>query len=310
LPANGIRSELASSSPQDEAWRENDFVSGARPGTNDFRHALVERAAEVIKARYAEPLTLSDLASTTRTSPFYLNRIFREVTGAPPRRFLAAVRMAAAKQLLVATDLTITDLSYRVGYLSVTTFSAQFTRMVGLPPRELRRRLRTVADIKLSSLVDGPHESPANGHAPGRFQRGGVSRLFSPVALDGSAGLDSPMLTAFYAAFSGWVPQGVPIACGCASVPGPFELHGRTDYLVGLMACAYPGSSTVAESLMASNDQTYVARLHQLAPDSNDDIALVFTRAQPADPPIVYAAPLLRCSELSLPIQGRADCAD
>ena len=48
----------------------------------------------MIEARYAEPLSLSTLARDSGMSLFHFARIFAELEGRPPHRFLTDVRLA------------------------------------------------------------------------------------------------------------------------------------------------------------------------------------------------------------------------
>ncbi|MEU4216690.1 helix-turn-helix domain-containing protein [Actinoplanes sp. NPDC026623] len=56
------------------------------------------------------------MARTARYSKFHFTRIFPRAPGSPPGRFLSAVRLRKAKQLLTSTSLTVTDISNMVGY--------------------------------------------------------------------------------------------------------------------------------------------------------------------------------------------------
>ena len=79
------------------------------------------------------------MARAAMFSKFHFSRIFRRVTGVSPGRFLSAIRLQEAKHLLVSTTLNVADISLRVGYNSVGTFSSRFTRSVGMSPTAYRR---------------------------------------------------------------------------------------------------------------------------------------------------------------------------
>jgi AraC-like DNA-binding protein len=88
----------------------------------------------------AEQLTLEEMARTAMFSKFHFTRLFQRVTGISPGRFLAAVRLQQAKRLLTSTSLSVTEITHRVGYSSVGTFSSRFSSSVGVSPRTYRRR--------------------------------------------------------------------------------------------------------------------------------------------------------------------------
>jgi AraC family transcriptional regulator len=106
-------------------------------------HKHVEEAIHLMWQHYDEPLTLTDLAGAALLSKFHFTRVFRMATGTSPGRFLAAVRFYRAKHLLLRTSLSITDISYRVGYNSLGTFTTRFAKSVGVAPGQYRHLART-----------------------------------------------------------------------------------------------------------------------------------------------------------------------
>lgn len=99
----------------------------------------VERAIVAMRGNLGGPLTIDDLARAANFSKFHFTRIFQGVTGIPPGRFLWEMRVEQAKEMLASTSLTVADISVRVGYSSVGTFSSRFSRSVGMPPAAYRR---------------------------------------------------------------------------------------------------------------------------------------------------------------------------
>ena len=105
----------------------------------------VEKAILFMTARLDEPITVDDLAKTASFSKFYFTRLFQRETGVSPGRFLSAMRLEEAKRLLVTTSMRVAEISHRVGYTSVGTFTTRFTASVGISPT-LYRRINTDVD--------------------------------------------------------------------------------------------------------------------------------------------------------------------
>ena len=133
--------------------------------------AAVLRVIDIMWERYDEPLTLSELADEALFSRFYFSRVFRGETGTSPGRFLTAVRLFRAKNLLLETSLSVTDISYLVGYNSPGTFSSRFTLNVGMSPARYRHQARagflqppwTPPRAKASSPVEFTAQVPPIG---------------------------------------------------------------------------------------------------------------------------------------------------
>jgi AraC family transcriptional regulator len=103
---------------------------------------IVERAVQIIRERYAEPLSLDDIARAVPVSKFHLLRVFSQVTGVTPGRFLSAVRIGEAKRLLQNSDLGVAIIASAVGYGSTGSFTSRFTESVGIPPTQYRQLSR------------------------------------------------------------------------------------------------------------------------------------------------------------------------
>src|SRR5436305_4511192 len=105
----------------------------------DVAEKAVLRAIGEMRERLGEELTIDDLARAALFSKFHFTRLFQRLTGVSPGRFLSALRLQRAKQLLVSTSMNVADISVYVGYNSVGTFSSRFSRSVGMSPTAYRR---------------------------------------------------------------------------------------------------------------------------------------------------------------------------
>jgi len=100
--------------------------------------AAVERVIKYMYANLADEITLDDMARTAMFSKFHFSRLFRAVTGLSPGRFLSAVRLQAAKRMLISTTMSVTEICFCAGYNSVGTFSSRFAALVGVSPTVYR----------------------------------------------------------------------------------------------------------------------------------------------------------------------------
>jgi AraC-like DNA-binding protein len=81
----------------------------------------------------AEALTLSELAREAGMSPWHFARVFRELAGTPPHRYLSGVRLARAAALLGA-GAGVTEACMASGFQNLGHFSRTFRRAFGVPP--------------------------------------------------------------------------------------------------------------------------------------------------------------------------------
>jgi AraC-like DNA-binding protein len=101
------------------------------------RHLL--RARDLADARFAEPLTVADLARTAGLSPAHFSREFRRAFGESPHAYLLTRRLERAAAMLRSTDRSVTEICYAVGLRGVGSFTSSFTRTYGRSPTAYRR---------------------------------------------------------------------------------------------------------------------------------------------------------------------------
>lgn len=89
------------------------------------------------------PVTLAELSRAAHLSSRTLARRFELDVGTTPMRWVAAERIAAAKELLETTALTVDRISSEVGFGSPVTFRSAFTHEVGISPGRYRSRFST-----------------------------------------------------------------------------------------------------------------------------------------------------------------------
>src|SRR5215470_11901262 len=102
------------------------------------RHLL--RARDFADARYADPITVADMAGAAGLSPAHFSREFRRTFGEAPHRYLLTRRLERASALLRTTDRTVADICCMVGLTSVGSFTTSFRRMFGCSPTAYRAK--------------------------------------------------------------------------------------------------------------------------------------------------------------------------
>lgn len=103
------------------------------------------RARDEMDRRYAEPLDIPTLAAIAHLSPSQFGRVFKQVYGETPHRYLQRRRIERAMTLLRQTDRPITDVAWDTGFASLGTFSATFSRIIGHSPTRFRAQHAAVA---------------------------------------------------------------------------------------------------------------------------------------------------------------------
>ena len=93
---------------------------------------------QLIQARYAEGLTLPEMAGVLHLHPAYFSTLFRRITGWSPVRFLARYRLGRARELLASTDRPVQEPATMTGYDDPSHLRRELRRREGLSPRAYR----------------------------------------------------------------------------------------------------------------------------------------------------------------------------
>ncbi|MGB7212426.1 MAG: AraC family transcriptional regulator [Gemmatimonadales bacterium] len=112
------------------------------PGTAAFRPGHLRQYSERVDAarhrldtRAAERHTLSDIANEAGLSMYHFARIFRELVGIPPHRYLLKARLARSAMLLKEGS-SVTHSCYQAGFDSLSHFAEAFRREFGVVPSQ------------------------------------------------------------------------------------------------------------------------------------------------------------------------------
>jgi len=255
---------------------------GSRHETHTGHMRAVECAIETMHTHLREGLSLEDLAAVAYLSPFHFNRVFRHLIGIPPGEFLTALRFQRARQLLVMTSLSITDVCFEVGYSSTGSFTSRFTQMVGLPPRMFRQRAQEFET--LPTVLIERDRTFIEDFAPRRALCG---RIHAPDSFRG---------TIYVGVFTSPIPQGAPVRCVKLNTPGWYEMSNLADGIYYLRAAAFPTASDRLslllpgeKLLLGNNPESLIIRYGQIY--GNPDLVLHPPRL--TDPPLVMGLPLL-----------------
>jgi AraC family transcriptional regulator len=109
-----------------------------------------------INDNHHQPLTLADIAAEANLSPFHFLRVFKQVTGQTPHRFLTTVRVTRARHYLDRADLSVTDIAQLCGFASSSQLATAFRRATGVSPSAYRTgRNKPRAEPQSAGSADG-----------------------------------------------------------------------------------------------------------------------------------------------------------
>lgn len=102
---------------------------------------LVAQAISLFARNLAEPLSVAEVAEALDITPRHLERSFKKATGQNPTGYFRQVRMKAARQIVMYSNDSVTEIAESVGYASMKSFNKHYVAAFGVPPKEDRRRI-------------------------------------------------------------------------------------------------------------------------------------------------------------------------
>ena len=109
-------------------------------GNRRHADAAVISVQDFLEEHYDKPLSVSDLAKRAGLGKRTFERRFKAATDDSPLVYLQRLRVEAAKRMLEMDNLSVAEMTYRVGYEDPSAFSRLFQKVVGIPPAAYRRK--------------------------------------------------------------------------------------------------------------------------------------------------------------------------
>ncbi|WP_249931096.1 AraC family transcriptional regulator [Ramlibacter sp. 2FC] len=113
----------------------------------------IARAIEWLRANYAQPLRIDELAAHVQMSPSNLHHHFRQLTAMSPLQYQKWLRLHEARHLMLNERLDAASAAFQVGYESPSQFSREYSRLFGAPPKRDIEGLRRRTDDANAPLV-------------------------------------------------------------------------------------------------------------------------------------------------------------
>jgi len=120
---------------------EEAFTVSELPGQNDTMKQTIQLIITYIDALYFEELSLTSLSQIFLVERTYLSKSFKHEVGENLMLYIAKKRIQKATELIKKSDVSLTEISFLVGYDDYTYFNRVFRKITGKSPREYKVQL-------------------------------------------------------------------------------------------------------------------------------------------------------------------------
>lgn len=118
------------------------LIRSSKPLSGGHEYNLGLRIKEYIDEHYLEDLKLADIAEALHVNAYYLSHTFKKILGYSPIQYMIHRRIGEAQNMLINTELTVTEIALRCGYNNSNYFQVVFNSTVGMPPGKYRKAWR------------------------------------------------------------------------------------------------------------------------------------------------------------------------
>ncbi len=253
--------------------------------------AAIGMAVTAMRAESDYPFTVETLAEISNFSLFHFARLFRSLIGIPPGEFLTALRYDRAKELLLTTDLSVTDICFEVGYDSLGTFSSRFKQLVGVGPAGFRALPEVLDTLTIDASAAASSIPPEQGNRA--TIRGHI--VNPPTGAHAYVGI-----------FPASIARGYPVAGARVAANTPFILPNLPRGKFRLLCAAVSASTSTRSHLLPGADLRVASHPEIISIETGKevfDLPLLMRPLHAHEPPVLIALPALdlRC------LQGRSD---
>jgi AraC family transcriptional regulator len=113
-------------------------ILAKKKSTRDELFRRSQLAYLFIRENFCRDIELDTIAHEIGMAAHHLHRTFSAVFGRTPHQAIADLRLREARRLISSTDLPVSAISRRVGYVSVPSFTNLFSATFGAPPSAFR----------------------------------------------------------------------------------------------------------------------------------------------------------------------------
>jgi AraC-like DNA-binding protein len=104
---------------------------------------IIQPAIKFMEENLDQSFSMNELAEICSLSSTSFNRHFQKLLRTTPREFLLALRVEAARRMLVTTGTSLAAIATDCGFTDQSHFTKRFQKVTGMTPHHYRERFRT-----------------------------------------------------------------------------------------------------------------------------------------------------------------------
>lgn len=128
-----------------------DVMAQARKLSSEMPDPMISQLLERLNKHFADALTLEQIAAWAGYTPQHTNRLFKQILGVTPLKYLMQLRMNKAAALLAENVLAIHAIGQQVGFDDPYYFSRMFRQYHGQSPQQYQQSVCSEYPSRIST---------------------------------------------------------------------------------------------------------------------------------------------------------------
>jgi two-component system response regulator YesN len=106
----------------------------------EFDNSIINESIEYINDNIEQTISLRDVAAYVSINSAYLSRLFKKVTGKTIVTYINEAKIKKAQEFIDFGELSLKEISYKLGFLNYNHFYSLYRDIVGMPPSESKNK--------------------------------------------------------------------------------------------------------------------------------------------------------------------------
>ena len=126
------------------------YMAPVNHGARETQDENIQKVMMYINQNLKEIISLEELAKISSYSISHFKTRFKDEVGIPPAEYITLQKIKYAKKMLETTNLSVTELSYELGFSSSNYFSTVFKKFLNITPQQYKKNFNFNSSQKFS----------------------------------------------------------------------------------------------------------------------------------------------------------------
>jgi AraC-like DNA-binding protein len=123
------------------------------------RSTIIDDITSFIKSCNGKPVTVNEIAKKLSYSRSHISKEFKQQTGQSLKSYIDKTRLDKAKEMLLYSDFSISDIAFALGFKDVYSFSRFFKKHAASCPKIYRKNNRFYPSSNFNTFLQGIYQS-------------------------------------------------------------------------------------------------------------------------------------------------------